>query len=180
MSLFKFDYIQTNDSEVVLTPLLPSHYEGLSEIAAPDKEHLNAYDSFWENFNSVDSITKHMERSARSEAEWLMILGRGVLVGAIYGQRLHFPTPTAGIGYWVASAFKGRGLAAIAATLVSEHILTHHYADVVVASPRIDNTASVRTLERAGFTPGRVFENRLSGKQQQLFEKYRFLLPNQS
>lgn len=59
---------------------------------------------------------------------------------------------SASLGYWVASARAGRGLATTAVGLVVEECFTHHGLHRVEAATLVDNTASQVVLRRTGFT----------------------------
>ncbi len=55
------------------------------------------------------------------------------------------------IGYWLLEESRGRGIATRVARALAEHLRAHNIARVE-AVVRIDNPASQRVLERAGFT----------------------------
>lgn len=58
---------------------------------------------------------------------------------------------SAEIGYWVARAYWGRGIATDAVRAVTEHAFTVHELTRIYALPFAENTASIRVLEKAGY-----------------------------
>jgi len=57
------------------------------------------------------------------------------------------------LGYWVAPAFWGVGLASEAVEALTAHLLERRGLAVLTASAFEDNPASIRVLEKAGFVP---------------------------
>jgi RimJ/RimL family protein N-acetyltransferase len=73
-----------------------------------------------------------------------------ILGGASIGH--HEPTrQRIEIGYWLLESSRGRGIATRVARLLAEHVLANGI-ERVEAVARIENVASQRVLERAGFT----------------------------
>ncbi len=149
---FEFDYLQTEDKSVVVMPLKPDYHPGLASIASGDKEHLSKFDEpFWDMFNSVDSIQSEMSIAERHNSNWMTILGRGLIVGAIYCQYLNGNEPQYGIGYWVHSEQTGNGYAKSAVNLISNHIIKEGLSNSIIAYTRDDNHISRLVLIGAGF-----------------------------
>jgi RimJ/RimL family protein N-acetyltransferase len=59
---------------------------------------------------------------------------------------------SAEIGYWLAEAFWGRGIAAEALDLVSQYAFDECHVLRLFALPFADNQQSIRVLEKAGYT----------------------------
>jgi RimJ/RimL family protein N-acetyltransferase len=59
---------------------------------------------------------------------------------------------SAEIGYWLGEELWGRGIATEALSLVTEHIFSRQNFLRLFALPFADNPASVRVLEKAGYT----------------------------
>lgn len=73
------------------------------------------------------------------------------------------------IGYWVAAAYRGRGLAGEAVGALLYRIFTGSTAEIVSAACYPDNAASRRVLERAGF--------RRSGRGMRHSQMYKRYMP---
>jgi ribosomal-protein-alanine N-acetyltransferase len=58
----------------------------------------------------------------------------------------------AAMGYWVAKSHAGRGITPTAVALVSDHLLTTAGLHRVEISIRPENAASLRVVEKLGFT----------------------------
>ena len=56
-----------------------------------------------------------------------------------------------GVTYFIGAKFRGRGYAAEALHALSEYFLADGRVDLLMATARTDNTASCKTLEKAGF-----------------------------
>ena len=57
-----------------------------------------------------------------------------------------------GVTYFVGSAFRGCGYAAEALRAFTKYFFQAYPLDRLIATPRVDNPASCKTLEKAGFT----------------------------
>lgn len=73
------------------------------------------------------------------------------LIGAIATHPIDWLNESAMIGYWVATAFTGKGFATEAALLMLEGLFMELKLHRVVATAAIDNLASNRVLEKVGF-----------------------------
>lgn len=77
----------------------------------------------------------------------------GVAVGAIgYVPGRDVERFSAEIGYWLGEALWGRGIVSEALQLVTEHAFVENQVLRMFALPFADNPASVRVLEKAGYT----------------------------
>lgn len=59
---------------------------------------------------------------------------------------------SAEVGYWIGEPFWRRGIATEALQLVAHHAFTQHRVLRLYALPFADNAASIRVLEKAGFS----------------------------
>ncbi len=80
---------------------------------------------------------------------WMMTYD-GAICGVINAASQRHPQKFQG-GYWVAPAFRGRGLAGQALALVKNFLFTSCNAIRVQALVEPDNLASIRVLERNGY-----------------------------
>lgn len=71
-------------------------------------------------------------------------------VGALAGEGVH--AATAQFGYWLGEPFWGRGIATAAATALAEHLASERRFARLEAQVFAWNPASMRVLEKAGFT----------------------------
>ena len=77
----------------------------------------------------------------------------GEAVGAVgYVQGQDVERFSAEIGYWLGEALWGRGIVTEALTLMTEHAFGERNLLRLFALPFADNAASVRVLEKAGYT----------------------------
>lgn len=83
----------------------------------------------------------------------LAIEVEGAAVGAIgYVPGRDVERFSAEIGYWLGEAMWGRGIVTEALTLLTEHAFTRMNVLRMFALPFADNAASIRVLEKAGYT----------------------------
>jgi RimJ/RimL family protein N-acetyltransferase len=75
----------------------------------------------------------------------------GTFCGMVSLLRPDWPNATVEVGYWVAPQSRGRGAAAHAARLLSHHALRNLGFARIRCDVDIDNPASMRSAERAGF-----------------------------
>ena len=59
---------------------------------------------------------------------------------------------SASIGYWISQSHAGRGVTTLAVALVSDHLLTAAGLHRVEIAIRPENAASLRVVEKLGFT----------------------------
>jgi [ribosomal protein S5]-alanine N-acetyltransferase len=59
---------------------------------------------------------------------------------------------SAEVGYWLGEPFWGRGIATEALSLITDYVFEHHNLLRMFALPFAGNTASVRVLEKAGYS----------------------------
>ncbi len=98
----------------------------------------------------ITSILRETARGVR--ANWTVRVD-GVLAGDISLHAIHRgPVQTANVGYMVDAAFRGRGVATAALTLVVAHSFAELRLHRVDAGAMPSNLGSQRVLEKAGFT----------------------------
>ena len=76
----------------------------------------------------------------------------GAMVGGISLVRPSWEDMRTEIGYWVARDMRGRGIATRAVRLLSRHAIDQHGFGRIEIHTDVDNPASQRVAERAGFT----------------------------
>ena len=76
-----------------------------------------------------------------------------------------------GVGYWIGERYWGNGIATKALTIFADELFQTTDAERLQAWVYADNTASIRVLEKAGFTKDSEIRNALS-KQGKLFDEH--------
>jgi RimJ/RimL family protein N-acetyltransferase len=84
---------------------------------------------------------------------WVIRLRSGEAIG--YMQATLMPDGSAGIGYELASAYWGRGLAREAALAMIDELFVGHGVTLLTAVAKRANQRSTRLLTRLGFAPAR-------------------------
>lgn len=98
----------------------------------------------------IEEVLKQVEQGTR--AYWTIRVG-GVIAGDISLHAIQRgPVQTAGVGYMVDAAFRGRGVATAALRLVVERAFGELRLHRVEAGAMPSNRGSQRVLEKAGFT----------------------------
>jgi RimJ/RimL family protein N-acetyltransferase len=119
-----------------------------SAIAAGDVAGLGAADG-WPHEHTKDGVALAIEHG--QPAGWLVRLG-----GRVIGDcGIHAPVDDLGcveIGYGLASPYRGRGYGTEVVAAISDWLLAQPGISAVRATTLIDNPASRRVLEKAGFT----------------------------
>jgi ribosomal-protein-alanine N-acetyltransferase len=91
--------------------------------------------------------------SPDAEAVNLAIEVDGRAIGAVgFNPGTDVERYSAEIGYWLAEEYWGRGIVSEAVRLVTDHAFEHLNLLRLFALPFADNAASVRVLEKAGYT----------------------------
>lgn len=75
---------------------------------------------------------------------------QGTLLGSV-GCSYYEDLEQVGITFFIGSAFRGQGYAAEAAAAYVQYFFTHYDIHKLIATVRDDNTASWKTIEKAGF-----------------------------
>jgi len=113
----------------------------------------NLRDRFPHPYTRQDALAFLKHAVASQDASNLAIEVGGKAVGAIgYVPGTDVERFSAEIGYWLGEAFWGRGIATEALTLVTLHAFHERNFLRLFALPFADNPASLRVLEKAGYT----------------------------
>jgi RimJ/RimL family protein N-acetyltransferase len=92
-----------------------------------------------------------LELAAGSAIGWLVVDADGALLGSVGVQNIRPEEGVAEIGYWVAAAARGRGVAARAVRLVTGWALREGVARTLEITVHEDNPASQAVARAAGF-----------------------------
>ncbi|MBW5482729.1 GNAT family N-acetyltransferase [Streptomyces bambusae] len=134
---------------------------GLAEVLGRNRDHMRPFEpyrpeSFYTEQGQRERIEQQLAaRDAGALVPFLLVdTTTGTPVGAInLGRIEQGPFRSGGIGYWVDEARRGKGLAAAAADAVCRHARDVVGLHRVEAGTLLDNLASQRVLEKAGFEP---------------------------
>jgi RimJ/RimL family protein N-acetyltransferase len=110
-------------------------------------------DRFPHPYTERDAKTFLKQVTTAGDASNLAIEVDGEAVGAVgFVPGRDIERFSAEIGYWLGEELWGRGIATEALSLVTEHIFSRQNFLRLFALPFADNPASVRVLEKAGYT----------------------------
>ena len=134
----------------------PEDATGLFE-AFRDAEVLRFSWSSSADYTLADAVQYLQEREpARErgeEVQWALVdPGDGRLLGGASFYQFDPERASASVGYWLAAAARGRGLATIAVRLITYYAFNDLGVQRLELTCGPDNTASQRVAERAGFS----------------------------
>ncbi|MEU4061293.1 GNAT family protein [Streptomyces wedmorensis] len=92
------------------------------------------------------------ERLADGAARWFAVDGERIVGAAILSGIVLGPLCSASLGYWVAEAYTGRGVASALVAEVCRAAREELGLHRIEAGTMLDNFASQRVLEKSGFT----------------------------
>ena len=146
--------MELRDGATLVREWLATDEAELAVLADDRRIWLNLRDAFPHPYSREDARRFIAQALQRVPPSFFAITHEGRLAGAIgYATHVDVERIGAEIGYWVARALWGRGLATTALRLVVAHAFR---ADPelrrVYAVPYATNPASARVLEKAGFT----------------------------
>jgi RimJ/RimL family protein N-acetyltransferase len=167
-----------SDGVVRLAPLVPADAGDYQALAsAPD---VLKYSVPAEPPDREDSL-----RRCRYTAAWWLSGERaelsireeasGAFAGHIQLMNVNTALGQAMIGYSLGAAYRGRGLMTRAVGLLSGWALTATALHRLVAGTAVDNVASHRVLERAGFTREALLKSLLPGKDGTRHDDYQWV-----
>lgn len=74
-----------------------------------------------------------------------------MMVGSV-GSSYYEDFQEVGVTYFIGAEYRGNGYAAEALQCLVEYLFTRYHLDKLVATANVNNTASCKTLEKAGFS----------------------------
>jgi RimJ/RimL family protein N-acetyltransferase len=107
--------------------------------------------------DAVAWLERRMDMSAGDHVSWAVEDAAAVLVGSVSVHSIDREAGDAEIGYWTVPAARGRGVAAAAVDAASRWAFAHLPVDRIELCHAVENVASGRVAEKAGFT----YEGRL-------------------
>ncbi|TYB41143.1 GNAT family N-acetyltransferase [Actinomadura chibensis] len=145
-------------SEVRLRVVQMADAEALAALYAENRDYLRPWepvrgDAYFTVDGQRDNLQHLVEAYATGEMWPGVILLEGEIAGRItLNNVLRGPLQSCFLGYWVARAHAGRGVATEAVRLALDVAFGDLRLHRVEAFTRVDNHASQRVLERNGFT----------------------------
>jgi len=109
-------------------------------------------------------------RSREPETNFAIEVDRHAVGGIGFTLQQDVYKRTAEIGYWLAEPYWGRGIVAAALTTVTDYAFAHHDLTRIYAGVFGWNAASMRVLEKAGYTREAVHRNAVTKDGQQTDE----------
>ncbi len=142
------------DGEITLRQVAASDADHLYGLIEADRTYLEAWLPWVENIRTRDDERRWIERLAGVEdgdrEQPYAIVYDGAAVGGI-GIKLEPMNHAGEIGYWLAEAMQGRGIATRACRALVEHAFRSRGLHRVVIRAALDNRRSRAIPERLGF-----------------------------
>jgi ribosomal-protein-alanine N-acetyltransferase len=138
---------------VSIRPLRPDDAAELAALYAANREFLAPYEPIRpDDFFTADTQRERLERQLADGTHPFAILDGGAIAGTInVFHIIRESLQSCTIGYWIDRARNGRGLA----TAAVEDAVAYAFGELalhrVEAATLVDNVASQRVLEKAGF-----------------------------
>lgn len=105
------------------------------------------------SWNVRGLVTSLLSQQRQGTVLPFVILYRGELAGQLnVFDILQGSVSTGTVGYWVAERFAGRGITPTAVALATDHLFQKHRLNRVEINIRPENKASLRVVEKLGFT----------------------------
>jgi ribosomal-protein-serine acetyltransferase len=143
------------DAQTQLRPLLPSDATTVLDLISANRSHLNQWLRWSSSIQTLEDvqglIATFSDKLARGDGFHLGIWLDGSLAGGCICWYIHRQNRNGEIGYWLGTAFLGRGLATRAARAVVDYLFAHERLHRVEMQCAVDNAASRAIPERLGF-----------------------------
>lgn len=147
------------DGRVILRSPTLADYEDWAELRQASRAFLQPWEPSW----PVDDLTRtsyrrRMRRYTEDQRSdhafpYFVFLTEGALLGGLTLSNVRRGVAqTATLGYWMGKPFAGKGLMTAAVRLIVPHALTTLGLHRVEAACMPSNAASIRLLEKVGFT----------------------------
>jgi RimJ/RimL family protein N-acetyltransferase len=141
------------DGVVRLEPLGAAHLEGLAELGPdPDVQRFTHVPSPWEDGFERTWVQRYNQDNGGRPAFAIVDDSSGEFLGMAALVRLDRAAREGEIGYIVAPAARGRGVAVRALQLLTDWAFGELALERVELRIDVENEASLRVAERAGFT----------------------------
>jgi ribosomal-protein-alanine N-acetyltransferase len=144
---------------VWLRPPQMSDYAAWAQLRALSRDHLRPWEPLWPRDELTRSSfrrrLRHYQREMREDLGYSYFIfgGDDVLVGGVSLSNVRRGvTQSASLGYWLGVPYVRRGLMSAAVTTLVAHAFHTLKLHRVEAASQPDNVASVRVLERCGFS----------------------------
>jgi RimJ/RimL family protein N-acetyltransferase len=144
--------LRTRNPAITLAPFTMTHRSGLLEAADDERIARHMTDQFRSPYTGADADAWISKCMAEDPPINFVILVSGIVAGGV-GSEPHgdISTGTAELGWWLAPGWWGRGIAATALERLIEYCFEDLDLHRVEAGVFLDNPASARVAEKAGF-----------------------------
>jgi len=136
----------------VLRPFRATDVDSLASVANDRDIWLNLRDRFPHPYRRAhaEAFIAHCESQEAPTNLAICVDDRAVgSIGVVPGTDIE--RVNAEIGYWIGKPYWGRGIATDALRAMTRHAIDQYGLTRVFAIPFVDNVASIRVLEKAGF-----------------------------
>jgi RimJ/RimL family protein N-acetyltransferase len=97
-------------------------------------------------------VARRADWSSGEHASWAVVGGDGAVLGSVSLHSIDLVQSDAEIGYWTVPAARGQGVAAVAVDAACRWAFTSLAVDRIELCHAVENVASGRVAEKAGFT----------------------------
>lgn len=143
------------DDDLELRPVEEGFAEELTALVRRDLAHLRPWMPWASERYSVEDarefIRRQIRQSAEDQAFATVILYAGRIAGSIGYNHIDWSNRKTDIGYWLGSAYQGRGIMTRACRALVEHAFRELRLNRVEIYCAVENRRSRRIPERLGF-----------------------------
>ena len=143
----------TIDNSLSLRPLLPSDADELFALTDANRSYLRQWLPWLDNTRRVEDTTHFIQLCVEREQAQNEVLAAicydSKIVGLVGLHEINWSNRSAGIGYWLAENFQGRGMMTLACSAIIEHgfaALQLNRIDICCAAENIRSEAIAKRL----------------------------------
>jgi ribosomal-protein-serine acetyltransferase len=153
------------DDEIELVPFHAGFAEAAAEHAERDRARMGRWFAWVRDSRSADDLRAYAatvaERRALDLGENYGVVVGGAFAGAVDIHSVSRQHALGALGYWLGSAYGGRGIMTRAVRIVADLAFTQHRIHRLELYAAVDNRPSRAVAERAGFALEAVLRDRL-------------------
>ena len=160
--------------ELVLEPLRVAHAEDMFQVLRDPSLHRYLDHPPPASAEDLRRVYERLERRKSPDGadlwlNWIVRPDGGAPIGFVQGTIL--PDASAWIAFVISAAHQGRGIATRATRAMVDHLALEYAVKRFLASVELDNTSSIRLLQRLGFrlAPQDVARGHELGRTERLY-----------